>query len=40
MPPPMREEFVIGEEMTQNNLIQDKGKLVMDSGYILHLFCK
>lgn len=25
MPPPMRDDFVIRDEMPQNNLIQDKG---------------
>lgn len=26
MPPPIRDEFVIRDEISQNNLIQDKGK--------------
>lgn len=34
MPPPMRDDFVIRDDMHQNNLIQDKGMLKF--GFVMH----
>lgn len=39
MPPPMRDDFVIRDEMPQNNLIQDKGKLGAAGAVFLPLHC-
>lgn len=40
IPPPMRDDFVIRDDMSQNNLIQDKGMYCVRFIHFIIFFCK